>query len=182
MSYKDYLNDFGSEKVQEFKEKIVKSKEFSEAFLDTTSHVIDNEKKINMFDSVVNSMCEVLGVQLVEQEPKTDFGKKISGAGAEDMEKPYEQPPEYEDREKKEEPDMNPLTGKPDYSQAEQELIDVIVKAFDGYDYSVKHETGNIMVIFNIDHANAPFVNKWAEVFPHNEFKGIKMQVEFDSI
>ena len=59
MSYKEYLNDFGTEnKIETFKENIVNSKEFTNAFLDLT-HGTDDEKINSLFESLMGTIEDV---------------------------------------------------------------------------------------------------------------------------
>lgn len=60
MSYKDYLDGFGKaeKKIEIFKENIVNSKEFVNAFLDLTIDYDDNERTF-LFDSLMGTIENV---------------------------------------------------------------------------------------------------------------------------
>lgn len=177
MSYKNYINSFGDERVKKFKEKIVKSKEFSEAFLDTTSHVVDTEKRISIFDDILGRMCEALGENLEEEEITI---KNTSSEPNDDIEKKEEEKSEMGGDEKKDKHELEKdiHTNKPDLSQSEQELVEVIVRTFDGYNYETKYNQGNIKLIFK-QNATPDLVRKWTVTFPENQYKGIKMDLDF---
>ena len=57
MSYKDYLDDFGKveKKIETFKENIVNSKEFVNAFLDLSTDINDDEKN-SLFESLMTTI------------------------------------------------------------------------------------------------------------------------------
>jgi hypothetical protein len=71
---------------------------------------------------------------------------------------------------------INPITNEPDLTEQEKELVNKIVKTFDGYDYDTKKDKDTVTIVFNQSPC-ADLVKKWAEVFPNNEFKGIKLEI-----
>ena len=60
MSYKDYLDGFGKveKKIETFKENIVNSKEFVNAFLDLTTDTEDDERN-SLFESLMENIEDV---------------------------------------------------------------------------------------------------------------------------
>jgi hypothetical protein len=72
---------------------------------------------------------------------------------------------------------IDPVTNKPDLSQEEKELINVIVKSFDGYNYETKKEDDTVNIIFK-QNIGGDLVKKWATAFPNNEYKGIKLNID----
>jgi len=59
MSYKEYLDCFGVEKkIENFKENVVNSKEFTNAFLDLTSNQNDEDRN-NLFEAFMLKMEDV---------------------------------------------------------------------------------------------------------------------------
>lgn len=60
MSYKDYLDGFGKvqEKIENFKENIVNSKEFINAFLDLTNDAGDDERN-SLFENLMETIEDV---------------------------------------------------------------------------------------------------------------------------
>ena len=59
MSYGEYLNNFADDRIEQFKESVLNSKDFTEAFLDATSHLSEEEQS-SKFNSLIESMVSII--------------------------------------------------------------------------------------------------------------------------
>lgn len=76
--------------------------------------------------------------------------------------------------------ELDPISGDYDYSSIQPDLVEEIVRNFDGYKYDVKQDGNTIIIIFNQD-IGVDLVKKWAKVFPDNKFKNVPIEISIKS-
>jgi len=74
----------------------------------------------------------------------------------------------------------DPISGTYDYSSIQPDLVEELVKTFEGYKYEVKRDGDTIIVTFK-QQIGADLVKKWADLFPDNKFKGIGINIEVNA-